>query len=166
MQCNRIQQCIMQVDILLDSCATDNSVYSKYTYDMYGNPASLPYSSKSIVDNECISCKEVDENAYYQQNNNYYQAEDPIEMCMQLYMQSAKYESKVKKSYPDTWSCTYINNILPALERVNQTGGSSAYSTTATAFTWIFFLTTICAGAGMYHWYVIAKRKTVAVIII
>lgn len=155
------------------SVATDNSVYAKYTYDAYGNPASLPYSSKSIVDNECISCKEVDENAnnyynenannYYNQNNNYYQAEDPIEMCMQVYMQSAKCENKMKsKTYPDTGSCTYINNILPALEKVHQSGGSSASAKVSTAFAWIFLITTICAGAGMYHFYVIAKRKNTA----
>jgi len=142
--------------------ATDNSAYSKYNYDMYGNAATLPYSSKSLVDSECISCKEVDENAYYQQNNNYYQAEDPIELCLQVYMQSAKCENKMKTSYPDTGSCTYINNILPALEHVNQSGGSGTYSNGATALAWIFFITTICAGAGMYHFYVISLRKTVA----
>lgn len=143
------------------SIAGGSGVYEKYNYG-----SSLPYSSKSIVDNDCISCKEVDENAnnnYYNNNNNnnYYEAAEPIELCQELYMRSAKCENQmVGKSYPDSGSCTYINQILPALENVYNKNGKSG-SKFSTAMAWIFFITTLVASAGLYHFYVIAKRKSV-----
>jgi len=143
----------------------DNSIYEKYNYG-----STLPYSSKSLVEkDECISCKEQqeNENQYYQnnnqQNNNYYnqEQEDPIELCQQLYEQSAKCEKnlKSKSNWADTGSCTYINKILPALERVyrNQGGGGNA----AKVFAWLFAFTTIAGLAACYYYFTMAKRNTV-----
>jgi len=141
------------------SIATDNNNYN--TYSQYNT--ALPYSQESLVDNECISCKEVDENAYYNQNNNYYNANnaaDPIELCQQLYMQSAKCEKKMSgKSYPDTGSCQYINHVIGQLEKVYKRNGSSG--TTATVFAWLFFMTTLAASAGLFYFFNLSKRTNV-----
>jgi len=137
-----------------------NSIYEKYNYGY-----SLPYSKKSLVErDECISCEEVreNENNYYQQNNNYYQQEqeDPIELCQQMYEQSAKCEKnlKSKSNWADTGSCTYINKILPALERVYENSGGSG---AAKVFAWLFFFTTVAALAGAYYYFTMAKRNSV-----
>lgn len=141
------------------SCSTPagSGVYEKYNYG-----ASLPFSSKSIVDNSCVSCKEYDEDENNNNNNNnYYEAAEPIELCQNLYMQSAKCENQMQgKTYPDSGSCTYINKIIPALENVYEKDGKTG-SPWSTAFAWIFLVTTLVASAGFYHFYVIAKRKTV-----
>jgi len=139
------------------SVATDTSTYKKYNYG-----AVLPYSEKSLVSHECISCKEVDENQnqYYNNNNNYYEAAEPIELCQQLYMQSAKCEDKMNgNNNPDVGSCTYIRKIIPALEAVYKRNGRGGK--TATVFAWIFFLTTIAASAGLLYFFKLSKRKNV-----
>jgi len=141
--------------------ATDNSVYAKYMFDENGAGMSLPYASKSIVDSDCISCKVVDENAYYNDNNNYYEAEDPIELCMMLYSQSAKCENEMSgKSYADIGSCTYINKILPALESAYENSGMKGNGG-VTFLAWLFFITTLAASGGVYYFYTAAKRNNV-----
>jgi len=133
--------------------ATDNGTYKTYSE----TSTALPYSQKSLVDKDCISCKEVDENAYY---NQYEEAAEPIELCQQLYMQSAKCENKMSgKSYPDTGSCQYINNVIKQLERVYSSNGRGG--NTATVFAWIFFITTIAASAGLFYFFNLSKRTNV-----
>jgi len=131
---------------------------STSTYKTYNNGYSLPYADKSMVDSDSISCKEVDENEYYQ--NNYYDQAEPIELCQQLYMQSAKCENRMKyKSDQDVGSCTYINKVIPALEKVYEKQGGNGKS--ATVLAWVFFATTLIASAGFYHFFTIAKRKNI-----
>jgi len=137
----------------------EDSVYSKY---MYG--VELPYSQKSLVNRDCISCKEVDEDADEDGgNNNYYEAAEPIELCQQLYMQSAKCEKKMSgKSDPDTGSCQYINRVIPALERLYKNGGGGVVSDKgATILAWIFFSTTIAASAGLFYFFNLSKRTNI-----
>ena len=70
---------------------------AKGTYEKYNYNYALPYSSKSIVDHTCISCKEQqnDNNNNNNNNNNKYynnyQNQEPIEMCQEMYEQSAKW---------------------------------------------------------------------------
>jgi len=154
----------IQLGVFNDLCVTrvDDDVYSN---NMYG--VELPYSQSSLVNRDCISCKEVDENEdNNQNNNNYYEAADPIELCQQLYMESAKCEKKMSgKSDPDTGSCQYINRVIPSLERLYKNGGSGlagvAGGNGATILAWIFFVTTVAASAGLFYFFNLSKRTNV-----
>jgi hypothetical protein len=146
------------------SCTTaaPSGTYEKYNYNY-----ALPYSKKSIVDTTCISCKEQDDNNNDDNNNNNngnnnnnYQAAEPIEMCQEIYEQSAKCEKNLKSkesTYRDTGSCTYINKVLPALEKVYHRKGGGA----ATGFAVFFSITTVAASAAAYYFYTKVERTSV-----
>ena len=134
--------------------AAASGVYEQYNYN-----SALPYSKKSIVNTDCLSCLEADDND--DGANQYYKNYEPSEFCTGLYEQSAKCEKKLKvksKSYRDTGSCDYINNILPSLERVYKNSGTGGAST---AFAWIFFITTLGASGAAYHFYTQVQRSSV-----
>lgn len=135
--------------------AAANGVYEQYNYN-----AALPYSKKSVVGTDCLSCLEAAEANDDGNGNNYYSYE-PSEFCTELYEESAKCEKKLKaksKDYRDTGSCDYINNILPSLESVYKRGGSGGAST---AFAWIFFVSTLGASGAAYHFYTQVQRSSV-----
>ena len=145
------------------SCTT---AAAKGTYEKYNYGASLPYSSKSLVSDNCISCKEQenddddDNNNNNNNNNNYYEQAEPIEMCQELYEQSGKCEKGLKakeSAYRDTGSCVYINNVLPALEKVYKRKGGGAATTMAV----LFSMTTIAASAAAYYFYTKVERTTI-----
>lgn len=141
------------------------------TYEKYNNGNTLPYSSESMVQKSCISC--MNQVQYYDANANgddgnagralYYQVE-VNESCTQMYEEAAKCETNLKAKssmYRDTGACTYIQDILPALERVYKakTGGGGASA--STAFAWIFALTTIASSGVAYSFYKKVQRTTV-----
>lgn len=149
---------------------TDNQCTSKApsgTYEKYNYGSTLPYSSESLVKNSCISCMKQAENQNGGENDgnggNYYQQPEVNESCTQLYEGAAKCEKNLKaksSTYRDTGSCTYINKILPALERVYYSKGGGG-GKAATAFAWIFALTTIAASGVAYTFYKKVQRTTV-----
>lgn len=158
------------IHLKLFTDASCTSVAPKGTYEKYNYNAALPYSSKSLVSDNCVSCQEVEEanddgnNNNNNNNNNgddkYYEAPDPIEFCEELYEQSAKCEKNLKakaSAYRDTGSCTYINNVLPALEKVHNRKGGGAAPALATTFA----LTTIGASAAAYYFYTKVERTSV-----
>lgn len=120
----------------------------------YGYP--LPYENESIVQlNDCISCRQVDENENQNQNqnqnqnnqdnqnynynynnngqNNQNQEMEVTELCQQSYEQAAKCESRLSNYlgqyfYADTSGCEYINNILPNLQHATKKISSGSTS--------------------------------------
>ena len=111
---------------------TDSSEYTSYT------GMELPYMSESIISNDCLSCKEPEE---YDENNNGDQEDEDevIEMCEELYEQSAKCERHLKDvDVTYTGGCDYIFKTLPQAERAT-TGGASA----AVVFAWLFGVSTL-----------------------
>ena len=117
------------------------------------NGKSLPYSSESLVANDCISCLEPVEDANDDGNNNNNNndeedADEVIEFCEQLYEQSGKCESNINSQYADTSGCEYINNILPRLEQNTKSIKSGSGSgKAAVVFAWLFAATTVALGA-------------------
>ncbi len=84
----------------------------------------VPFTDKSIVTTNCMSCKYTAENNgevqndYYNYddygNKNYYVAFEVNEMCGTMYMSSRKCESQFNKEdfpYPETGACTYIESV-------------------------------------------------------
>jgi len=131
----------------------DDSIYGDMNYG-----ATLPYSSgvNSLVEGDCISCKEPDENDGNNGNNNGDDQQDEdkvIQMCEEMYQMSGRCESNVVASsnyqYIDTSGCEYINNILPKLEQnsksvksANSSGGGKA----SVVLAWLFGVTTLALG--------------------
>jgi hypothetical protein len=125
--------------------ATETDIYST----LFGKE--LPFSSESIVKNDCISCKEVQEDDGNNNANDEADEDQVIEFCEELYDTSGKCETNVASTatYPDESACEYINKILPRLEANSKSisSGSSTSGTAAKAFAWIFACTTIALGA-------------------
>jgi len=126
---------------------------SSGAYEKYNYGSALPYSKTSLVSSEPLSCKEPAENEYY----NAYQQDEPIEFCTQLYEESGKCEKRMSKSSKDVDSCTYINNILPALESVHKKNGSGS----SNFFAWLFFFTTVAASAAAFYFFTASTRSNV-----
>ena len=115
---------------------TNSNTFKTYTgYD-------LPYTSESIVSNECLSCREpaeYDDDNYYNQDR---QDEDEvIEMCEELYQRSAKCEGNLQNNAAQqyTGGCDFMNKQLPAFEKLAAgKGGASS----ATIWACVFAVTT------------------------
>ena len=145
----------INLGVFTDSSCTikgDNSLFESVYY------TSLPYTTKSIIGNECLSC-DASEYEYQEDdgdnnnNNNYNYDYEVSEICEEVHERSAKCEENlsVKSSYyqPHTESCTLIHSTLSSLESITKSNGKSL--TTARAFAWIFFFTTL--GAVGYIFY-------------
>lgn len=162
----------IHLGIFSDEGCSSRASSEIYSNANYGNE--LPYSSEAIVDSDCISCKQVDEdndnnnNNNQNQNNNYYYQEEleVNELCGDIYEQAAKCEKNLEINYKDTSSCEYIENILPSLESAvrskyvpssRSSGGNGA----ATAFAWIFAITSTMFGAYAYFLYGKLTRRSV-----
>jgi len=118
----------------------DSSIFSTNNYGM-----ELPYSEESIVQPDCISCKEVEENENddNNNNNNYYEEPNVAEICEQMYEESAKCEEDsgdLGPYYKNNGACDYIKNTLPKLAKVYGSGSSAS---PAVAFAWIFGISTL-----------------------
>lgn len=93
--------------------STNAAVYKDYNY--YGN--ALPYSSKSIVDSDCVSCLEPEEEDDNDEDDDGREVEI-TELCQQMYEESGKCEQDINGLYyPKNGGCDYINNILPSISK-------------------------------------------------
>lgn len=107
----------------------DNGIFAK-TYGI-----TLPYSSESIVSENCVSCSVNNGN-----NDAYYKDPEVTEFCGQEYNMAAKCENKISSSlaYPDTNGCQYINNI-----GMYEVGYNPTTKSTAVGFAVFFGLATV-----------------------
>ena len=108
----------------------------------------LPYSSESIVANDCISCREPSE--YDDDYNQDQQDEDDVvEICEELYQRSAKCERNLEGV--DTkyvGGCDYMYNFLPKFERL-----VAGKSSSAKTWAWVFAITTVLFAAYAFFLY-------------
>ena len=131
-------------------------------YEAINYGTSLPYSKKSLISNECISCKEPSEEQY----QNYYDRQDDDDItdsCSRLYEESAKCEENlgsVNRYYQNNQACTYIKS-LPQPSALH-TILSSAPQMTAKVFAGIFAATTLIAGAVAGVMYKRSQRQNVS----
>jgi hypothetical protein len=129
----------------------DDSIYSSANYG-----ADLPYTDESIVQPDCISCKEIDENEddnNNNNNNNYYEEPKVAEICEQMYEEAAKCEENtgsIGPYYKSNEACTYIHKTLPKLAKVYRGGGTTS---AATAFAWIFGISTLALAGIIFYMY-------------
>lgn len=102
----------------------DDSIFAKIT------GMSLPYQSKSMVSEACISCNKNRAN-----NDGYYANPEVTEICEETYSFATKCETNLAgvMYYPDTSGCEYVSNIK------SYEVGYSAPSTSAMIFFAVFF---------------------------
>ena len=132
----------------------------KGAFEKFNYGQSLPYTATSIIDNNCISCKEpADEN---DQNNGDYQDEDDIaEVCEKLYEQSAACESKLPSGttyYANTNGCNLVKS-LKAPGRSSRSSGNASK-----VFAGLFAATTVAFAGVAYYFYEKAQRTNVALV--
>jgi len=116
---------------------------------------SLPYSSKSIIGSGCVSCQ----NPYYADGDDDNADNQVNEMCTELYDQAGKCETDMNINYPTTDACTYINNVVPNLEKLYN--GQKANSA-ATGWAWFFAITTVGLAGFIGYQTVNGKRASIS----
>uniref|UniRef100_A0A7S3P4R6 Uncharacterized protein n=1 Tax=Amphora coffeiformis TaxID=265554 RepID=A0A7S3P4R6_9STRA len=117
----------------------------------------LPYTSESLVSNDCISCMEQPE---YDDDYNAdaQDADAVVEICEELYQRSAKCEGNLNHAYTQyTGGCNYINKILPQMERLAKSGSGKSASV---VWAWVFAITTLLMTAyAMYLYRMLSRGK-------
>ena len=139
------------------SFAAPDGAYEKFHYGK-----SLPYSSKSIISNECISCAAPEEDDGNNDNNNNgnYQYQEPelLEFCEQVYEPAGKCETNlnVYGIYPNTLACQFIKGLNSwGKARITASLGEMKKNVTSAgpaAWAWFFAVTTaIFGGVAFYY---------------
>jgi len=116
---------------------TSSALYAKY---MGGH--TLPYTKESIVAEDCIACATKTKN-----DNGYYEVEYK-EICQESVENAVRCEKNMDKTYPDTSGCEYMAKLY-----LRQDNYDPIKHSTAVAFAWIFFVSTVGLGALSYHLY-------------
>lgn len=134
-----------------ETCSYDapKGIYSKITGQ------SLPYSSESLIDSTCVSCKEPQD--YDENNQGDQQDEDEVlEVCERLYQQSGKCEANLAAVnqqygvYPNTYGCEFIKGLkVSGKSRISFNQVQNAV--TPKALAGVFAATTVIFGATAFY---------------
>jgi len=118
------------------------------TFKSISNGASLPYSSesKSLVDASCWSCKQEDENEYYDA----YAEVEVSEMCENLVIGAGKCETYLAYGYNEA-ACTYLEGIKMTRKNGIIISGSGSKNKVAAAFIGIFAVSFVLLGSYVYY---------------
>lgn len=114
---------------------------------MYGRE--LPYSSESLVGNDCISCVDAQKD----------EDDDGVEVsefCDQVYERAAKCERHLDVDAPVLGGCEYIHKILPRMEAL-----ASGKVQKSTVLAWVFGFTTLAATGAAFFFFTKAQRTNV-----
>ena len=162
------------------SYAAPTGIYEKFHYG-----SALPYSSESIISNECISCMQPAEddgnnnnNQNYNYNNgnddannynNYNQnqnQEEPevLEMCERLYEEAGKCESSLNiyGLYSNTMGCDFIKSL--GKTSVFTTLSNAKASATPKVLAVLFASSTVVFGGVSYYFHKKLQRQSVGLV--
>mmetsp|Transcript_12918 Transcript_12918/g.19667 ORF Transcript_12918/g.19667 Transcript_12918/m.19667 type:complete len:431 (-) Transcript_12918:142-1434(-) len=109
--------------------------YEKYNY--YGK--SLPYSTESLISNDCIDCEQVDDENNAQNNYNgnqnnynnyYYDDREVAEVCARSYEESAKCEKGMNgiSPYPRVYDCKFVQHTVYMRDEESPKGQAEAFA--------------------------------------
>lgn len=135
----------------------EDSGYSHLDFYEKSTGTELPYSSESLVDMKCISCKELADNDGDDEddgNDNDQEDEDEIiEMCETVYDAGGKCESLLSDvvSSPNENACNYIEGIKIVRQDGVVVQGASAKSKTAAALIGVFAISSVLLSAYVYY---------------
>jgi len=129
------------------------------TYEAFSYGAALPYSTESLVENTCISCKEPQD---YDENNDGDQDDEDevIEVCERLYEDAGKCESGLADGvtyYPNTYGCT----LIQSLKAPGKMSGSKRSVPASKVFAGLFAATSVAFAGVAYYLYEKSKRQNV-----
>mmetsp|Transcript_8436 Transcript_8436/g.20292 ORF Transcript_8436/g.20292 Transcript_8436/m.20292 type:complete len:434 (+) Transcript_8436:101-1402(+) len=136
-----------------DTCTTfaDNKGGS-YTYKTLTGQE-LPYSSKTIITNDCLSCQQVDNGDNNNNNNN--NGYGVSEVCGQIYEEAGKCEKQLYSAgvvaYPNENACNYIKGIKVVRKDGIITQVGSKADKTASIFIGIFVVAFVLLAAYVYY---------------
>lgn len=138
------------------SIEAPKGAFAKFTYGQ-----ELPYSSTSIVETNAISCKEPQD--ANEQNNGDYQDEDEIlEVCERLYENAAKCEDNLPSGttyYPNSYGCT----LVKSLKKPGKSGTGKS-GVTAKFFAGLFGIAAIGFAGAAFFFYQKSQRANVALV--
>lgn len=116
-----------------------------YTYKTLVG-SSLPYSSKSLVGSECVSCLQVPEGDDDDDGE-----DETTEMCEMMYQAAGKCESGLSIDYPNENACTFMEGIKIIRKSGVVSTDEPAPSKTASAFIGVFSVSFCLLGAYVYY---------------
>lgn len=135
-------------------------------HELFGSD--LPYSEKLLIPKKtCISCVDSDKQSEQQQDQNSNNAnyKEPNEFCVQSYQQAGKCEDPnstyVEQYGAVTSGCEFVISYLPKVFAANSERHYRRSRRSATAFAWIFAVTTLFFGAYTYFLYRKIKSRHV-----
>ena len=148
------------------SYSAPDGVYERFHYGK-----SLPYASTSIIEHDCISCKEPEENNGNNNNNNNNNNQEEagvLEVCEQLYETAGKCETNLQAygMYPNTMACQFIAGLSPwGKTRIKATFSQAAENLkTPKVLAGVFAATTVVFGGVAYYLNDKLKRKSVGLV--
>jgi len=150
------------------SFTAPDGIYEKFHYGK-----ELPYSSTSIIDNDCISCMEpVEEdennnNGNNNNNNNNQQQAEVLEVCERLYEPAGKCESNlnVYGVYPNTLACDFIHGLNSwGKTRIAATFKEAKKNVTPSVLAGVFAVTTVFFGGVSYYLHKKLERNNVGLV--
>jgi hypothetical protein len=111
----------------------------------------LPYGEASIIDMECISCKEPED--YNNEGDDANDEDEVVEMCEQIYQQAGKCETNLSNggSSINTNACNYMEGIKIVRKNGVVQQNSSKANKTASIFIGIFVVAFVLLAAYVYY---------------
>jgi len=124
--------------------ADDLGYGAKTTYATITGGLTLPYSSKTLVDSNCWSCTQQDDNEYYNQYP------ETSEFCDTVYTVAGKCEENLYYGSNEA-SCTYLEGIKMTRKNGIIISGSGSKNKVAAAFIGIFAVSFLLLGSYVYY---------------
>lgn len=127
----------------------------KGTFAKFAYGQELPYSKSSLIDSNPISCKEP-QDANEQNQGDYQDEDDVVEVCERLYEEAAKCEKNVPSYYPYTSGCTLVKSL--------KAPGKSGKGSAAKIWASIFGILAVAGAGAAYYYHEKSKRSNVALV--
>jgi len=128
----------------------------------------LPYTNTSIIGSDSVGCKSYNyynnnKNNNNKNNNNNNNDDVALEACQKVYQASAKCESQLNITNPDTSSCAYVKKgvaqMSQAMATDYTTARSSSGSVIPTVFAVLFGIMTFLTCGYVYFLRQMLKRR-------
>mmetsp|Transcript_28044 Transcript_28044/g.64198 ORF Transcript_28044/g.64198 Transcript_28044/m.64198 type:complete len:373 (-) Transcript_28044:179-1297(-) len=129
-----------------DTCTTESE--TSY-YSLAGE--SLPYSTESLISDNCISCVQPEEDNGDENGDDAQEEVRVKEMCEQIYEGAGKCETYMGIQYPSENACNYIAGIKITREDGIVLTESTRSSKGASVAIGLFATTAILLGAYVYY---------------
>ena len=137
------------------SYPTPDGTYEKFNYGQ-----SLPYATESLIDSECVSCKEPQDEDNQNNGDDQQDEDEVLEVCERLYEDAGKCESGLDSGvtyYPNTYACEFIQT----LKAPGKMSGAKSTVAASKVFAGLFAATTVVFAGVSYYLYQKARRSNV-----